>query len=113
MSRYAFDNHIATENGIVHAYRNMTRTMPRQVNKPERTELHARICIREINWRGLVNSFTQTEHVQSVFTILVSQSGFIEERCETPSQPNQCSLMMRHILDIQFVASDLCLGDWS
>src|SRR5690349_18207703 len=113
MRSNSFNDHIATEDGVVHADGNVTCRMPGQMDEFEWTELHSMGLIGEINGSGLVDGFAKTVEAEDMFAPLFRESCVAEERSKTTPNQREPGFMMRDRLNVQFMDSNPGAGNRS
>ena len=111
MRRDSFHDHIAAKDDIVQADRNMTGTMPGQMDQFKWANTHVNIFICEINRDRTIDGFRKTVDTEEMFTLLFSETSVGEERSEAATDQCQSCFVIRDRLQIQFVDSDLCLRE--
>src|SRR5574341_1887044 len=112
MRRDTFHHHVTAEDYIVQPHGHMSRTMPGQMDQLERADTHVAGFVGEIHGHRLVEGFGEAINAEELITRLFSETRFGEERGEAATNQRQPGFMMRHSLYIEFVTSDLRLGQW-
>src|SRR5688572_13279887 len=101
-----FYDHIATKNDIVKPHRHMSCTMPGQVDHIKKTNLHVAGFVRKVHRDGLVKGFRKTVNAEELIPRFVGEATFRQESFETATIECKPGLVVRHRLEIQFVASN-------
>src|SRR5258705_12648795 len=102
-----FDDHITAEDDIIESHRNVTGTMPRQMDYFKWTDAHIHGFVGKVNGNGMVEGFGRTINVEELITCLFSETGFGEEGSEATIDKLKPSFVIRDRLQIQFMASNL------
>src|SRR5258706_3930440 len=104
----AFDDHITAEDDIIESHRNVTGTMPRQMDYFKWTDAHVHGFVGKVNGNGMVEGFGRTINVEELITRLFSETSFGEEGSEAATDECESRFMICDCLQIQFMTSDLC-----
>src|SRR5258706_1046928 len=108
----SFYDHIAAEDNIVQTHRNVTGTMPGQMDHLEWTDVHVQRFVGKINGDGLVDGFGEAVNAKELITRLFSETSFGEEGSEATTDERESGFVMCDRLQVQFMTSDLGVGQW-
>jgi hypothetical protein len=75
MRRYSLHDHVAAEDYVIQADRNVTGTMPRQMDKLKLAESHVHGFVSEIHGNRLVDGFGKTINAQKLIARLFRETG--------------------------------------
>ena len=107
MRRDTFHNHVAAKDHIIQADRNMTGTVPGQMDQLEGADPHTYSFVGEVYGDGMIDRLRKSINAEDLVTRLFSESRVGQEGSETPTKQGQSSFVIRHGLQIQFMDADL------